>query len=166
MMKRINLFRNMSLISGFLICTGFMVSAQEAILAAGGHAKGTGGSASYSIGQVFYNLHALTSGSIAEGVQQPYEVYVISGTEETDMISLECRVYPNPVNNFLMLQAGHTGALPLFYQLYDNQGKVLLNKRITIEECVIPMAQYAAGVYYLRVQTHNKSLRTFKIVKH
>jgi hypothetical protein len=165
-MKRIRLLRNLTLSAVFAVSSGILVFAQEAILVAGGNATGNGGSASYSIGQVFYNLHALASGSIAEGVQQPYEVYVISGTEETDMISLECRVYPNPVSVLLLLQTGNTENLPLFYRLVDSNGRVLLDKRITVEECAIPMVRYAAGVFYLVVRTRDKNLRTFKIIKH
>ena len=46
-------------------------SAQETIPASGGDAKGSGGSVSYSVGQLFYRIYPGTNGSVAEGVQQP-----------------------------------------------------------------------------------------------
>lgn len=165
-MKEIRLPRNILLMAGLLLSIGLMeLPAQETILAAGGNATGSGGSASYSIGQAFCSIHSLTGGSITEGVQQPYEVYVISGMEETDMITLEFRAYPNPVSGSLYLKAEQPGNLPLFYRLYDSNGRMLVNKRITVDECVVPMEHYAAGLYYLNVMTPEKKLRTFKIIK-
>jgi len=166
-MEEIRRFRNILFIAGLLLVTGLMeVRAQETILAGGGNATGNGGTASYSIGQVFYCVHLMTGGSIAEGVQQPYEVYVISGTEESNVITLSCRAYPNPVTGFLFLKTGYTENLPLFYRLIDNNGRMLLNQRITGDECVIPMESYAEGIYYLHVMTTEKNIRTFKIIKH
>ncbi len=166
-MKQIRPLRNIMLITGLLLSLAFVkLPAQETILTAGGNATGSGGCASYSIGQTFYSVHSLTEGSIAEGVQQPFEVYVISGTQETDMITLEFRAYPNPVTGLLFLKTGYTENLPLFYRLVDSNGRILLNKRITGDESVVAMEKYAAGIYYLNVMTPEKNLMTFKIIKH
>jgi hypothetical protein len=40
---------------------------------AGGEATGSGGSVSYSVGQVVYTTNTGINGSVAQGVQQPYE---------------------------------------------------------------------------------------------
>ena len=50
--------------------------AQESPTAAGGEATGTGGTSSYSVGQVVYTTATGTNGSLAQGVQQPYEISV------------------------------------------------------------------------------------------
>jgi hypothetical protein len=51
------------------ICTA---NAQESILASGGNCAGSGGSASYSIGQIGYSNSSNNFGSVNDGVQQPY----------------------------------------------------------------------------------------------
>jgi hypothetical protein len=51
----------------FAVCT---IRAQDALVASGGNASGTGGSVSYSIGQLFYTGNSSASGSVAAGVQQ------------------------------------------------------------------------------------------------
>ncbi len=53
-------------------------SAQEVIPASGGNATGSGGSVSYSAGQVFYSIITGETGSVAEGVRQPYEISVVT----------------------------------------------------------------------------------------
>jgi hypothetical protein len=74
------------LAKGFLILLSTLtfslstIHAQEAIPAGGGNASGSGGSASYSVGQVVYTTNTGTNGSAAQGVQQPYEISVVSGT--------------------------------------------------------------------------------------
>lgn len=49
--------------------------AQTSILASGGDNSGSGGSVSYSVGQVFYTTNTGTSGSVEQGVQHPFEFY-------------------------------------------------------------------------------------------
>jgi hypothetical protein len=49
-------------------------SAQTATVSAGGNAIGTGGSVSYSVGQIAYTNNSNSNGSVAQGVQYPYEI--------------------------------------------------------------------------------------------
>ena len=58
------------LISLFVVIATLEIHAQEAVAASGGDASGTGGSSSYSIGQVFYSNYIGLNGSEAQGVQQ------------------------------------------------------------------------------------------------
>ena len=71
--------------------------------AAGGNASGTGGSVSYSVGQLFFTTAFGTYGSVSEGVQQPFEISVLSGVEDITGIDLYYSVYPNPTIGKLTL---------------------------------------------------------------
>ena len=53
-----------------LFSSSFCANAQDAIPATGGDATGSGGSASYTVGQIGYTTNTGTNGSVAEGVQQ------------------------------------------------------------------------------------------------
>ena len=46
--------------------------AQESPTASGGEATGTGGTASYSVGQVVYTTNTDATGTVTQGVQQAY----------------------------------------------------------------------------------------------
>lgn len=72
---------------------------QETVSAGGKEATGTGGTVSYTIGQVVYTTNTGTNGSVVQGVQQPYEISVVTGLEEAEDISLEFSIYPNPVTS-------------------------------------------------------------------
>ena len=83
-----------------LLLFAFTVNGQESINTSGQNATGTGGSASYSLGQVVYTTYSGTNGSVAQGVQQPYEISVVLGIEYTN-INLIMTVSPNPTKDLL-----------------------------------------------------------------
>jgi zinc transporter ZupT len=62
-----------------LIAFGTMIlQAQETIPATGGNVVGSGGSVSHTVGQLLYNTVSGTNGTVAQGVQQPYEISVVT----------------------------------------------------------------------------------------
>ena len=44
------------------------------------------------------------NGSAAQGVQQPYEISVVTAVEKALDISLEMVVYPNPATDFIKVE--------------------------------------------------------------
>lgn len=146
------------------------LQAQESVNATGGNASGSGGSASYSVGQVVYTTNTGTTGSLAQGVQQPYEISVVTGIEQFKGINLSVTVYPNPTTDYLTLsidnnvQAQHS--LPqLSYQLFDTNGKLLQSATIKESQTSINMSSLVRATYFLKVSQNNTSLKTFKIIK-
>jgi len=138
--------------------------AQEVVNATGGNASGSGGSASYSVGQVLYTTNTGTGGSVAQGVQQPYEISIISGIENVS-ISLTCKVYPNPTTNFVLLKVESDNSKDMSYQLFDINGKRFDTKKLEGNEITISMEQYVAGTYFLKIIENNREVKTFKIIK-
>ena len=144
---------------------GIASQAQEAVSAAGGNASGSGGTASYTIGQVVYTTISGASGTITQGVQQPYEILVNSGIEEAKGISLECIVYPNPTNDLIKLKIENYKLENLSYQVYDINGKLLQNKKTEGSETIISMSDFVPATYFLKVTDNKKEIKVFKIIK-
>lgn len=150
----------------FLLGLGLSgLQAQEAIPASGGNASGSGGLASYSVGQVIYSTNTGNTGSVAQGVQQPFEISVVSGIEKAKGINLECMVYPNPTTDILTLKIENYNHENLSYLLYDISGKVLKNEKLTENETSIPMADFVPAIYFLKVTDNQKEIKSFKIIK-
>jgi hypothetical protein len=146
------------------------IRAQDAIPASGGNASGGGGTVSYTVGQVVYTTNTGTNGSVAQGVQQPYEISVVTGIENSMKINLSCMAYPNPATTYLTLKTENTDNENLSYQLYDINGKLLENKKVEGNETTIFMEHRPVATYLLKVvQTDQASLpkeiKTFKIIK-
>lgn len=136
------------------------------LAAASGNAAGAGGSASYTIGQVFYNTASGGNGSVAEGVQQPYEISVLSAVKNIAGIDLSYSVFPNPVSEMLILKLENVENFVCTYQLYDGNGKLLRTDKIKEKVTGIDFTELTASVYMLKIIHKNKSLKTFKIIKY
>ena len=138
---------------------------QESIVIAGGNATGTGGSSSYSIGQVAYITLPGSDGSISQGVQQPYEINTL-GNDEFTGINLLMTAYPNPTVDVLNLVVVNDELDNLSYNLYDMTGKIISkNSKITTSETSVSMHELNQGIYFLAVNKNNKTIKTFKIIK-
>jgi len=141
------------------------LQAQTSVNATGGNASGSGGSASYSVGQVVYTTNAGTSGSVAQGVQQPCEISVVNGIEEAKGINLSVSAYPNPTTDYLTLEVNDYELSNLSCQLYDMQGKLLQSMKITGKQTSIVMSNLVPATYFVKVTENNKEVKIFKIIK-
>ena len=154
------------LISGIVFMSVLVltqVQAQEAIPATGGEASGSGGSSSYTVGQTAYTIGSGITGTVAQGVQQAYEISVETGIEESG-ISLSITAYPNPTTDILILKAD-IESLELIFHLYNINGKLLQSQKLNDSETSIDMSGFAPSTYIVKVFDNHKEVKTFKIIK-
>ncbi|HPR32460.1 MAG TPA: T9SS type A sorting domain-containing protein [Prolixibacteraceae bacterium] len=151
----------------FLICL-FSVTflfAQEGTSAAGGDIRGTSGTLSYSVGQVFYSETSTSGIALSEGVQQAFEIYRTSVDESFRYPSFRCSVYPNPTLRFLSLEMDLEPVSGFSYELLDTNGKRLKTETINEKNTSIDMASYSPAVYFLLIRQGSENLATYKIIK-
>jgi hypothetical protein len=141
------------------------LQAQESVNVTGGNASGSGGSASYSVGQVVYTTNTGTTGSVAQGVQQPYEISVVTAIEEAKGINLSITAYPNPTTDYLTLRIDEFEISNLSFQLYDMNGKLLQNEKITGNQTSIVMSNLVPATYFVIVTNGSQTIKEFKIIK-
>jgi hypothetical protein len=143
------------------------IQAQETISTTGGNATGGGGSVSYTIGQIVYTTNIGTNGSVAQGVQQPFEISVVIGIDEAKDIQLVCSVFPNPTLGLLKLKVENFTLTDLKYQLFDLYGRLLQSQKIEKAETEITIENSGATTYFLKITDGNKKeVKTFKIIKY
>lgn len=159
------LFKNsFSLLLLSSICLS--IHAQSVNPATGGNGTGTGGSVTYTVGQIVYTTNTGTNGTVSQGVQQPFEISVVTAIQNTDGIILECIVYPNPTRGQIKLVIKTKDFENLRFQLYDLNGVRIQDKKMNEEETEILMGSLFPSTYILKVLTGNKELKTFKIIKY
>lgn len=149
----------------FFLILRFSVQAQESINTAGENAIGSGGSASWTIGQVFCQTHTGTNGSIAQGVQHAYKITTVNAVDEAKAITLSVTAFPNPVTNYFILSINEFDISNLSFQLFDLSGKLLLNKEITSNNTIITIDNFKPATYLVKVMQKNKEVKTFKVIK-
>ena len=150
-----------------LLCSFFprMTEGQEAIVTTGGTATGTGGSATYTAGQIVYSTISGTNGYIIQGVQQPYEISVVTAIENAEDIALESILYPNPTEGSIKLVIKSFEDENMRFRLYDMNGLLLQDKKILDKETVISLDNLSSALYVLKVIKDKLEVKVFKIVK-
>jgi type IX secretion system substrate protein len=138
------------------------VQAQQVVTTTGGEASGSGGKVSYAVGQVFYTTSTGINGSIAAGVLQAYVISTILGIEHS---TIRLSLYPNPTTDILNLKIGNYGNNKMSYQLYDQQGKLLVERQMASDSAIIKMAGLSSSTYILKVAVGQATVKVFRIVK-
>ncbi|MFB6318396.1 T9SS type A sorting domain-containing protein [Saccharicrinis sp. FJH54] len=141
-----------------------VVNAQETIVPVGSNATGSGGSASYSIGQMVYKTKSSSDYSLSEGVQQPFEISVLTKNNELLENDIELKVFPNPATDLVTLSLKENDIKDLTYKLYNLKGKLLQSKIIT-GTTNISFKELSPSTYLLKVIVKEEEYMTFKIIK-
>jgi hypothetical protein len=155
--------KNLAMLWAVLLCAG-LAQAQVSVNSTGGNATGSGGSVSYSIGQVLYTTNTANEGSLAQGVQQAYEIIPVGINQNEPKISLS--VFPNPIADNLILQVNEFEHSTLNFQLCDINGKQLSKGQIIAKQTQINTASLSSATYFINVvNQENQKVQTFKIIK-
>lgn len=244
-------FVTIFVLSIMVLCrqTGY---AQQAFVAAGGEATGAGGTASFSVGQVLDTAPTSVSGSVSQGVQQPYVNSVLPVTltyftaiaikdrvelqwetamernnhffsverskdaihfskiahveaagnfagsskyswtdndplmgtsyyrlkqTDFDLTSTDSRirvvtisslagtfVYPNPAQDLLTVMDEMNRKDDRFYQIFDLNGRVVVDKKPLGTQKMIDLTQLLPAAYIIRVDNQSE-VKEFKIIK-
>lgn len=177
-MRQISLF--MRVAAGIGMCCMLNQSyAQDAISAAGGNANGSGGSASYTIGQTVYTASSSATGSVSQGVQQAYTITEnpVPGTPATNNpnsenpiangiaeSSIQCAVYPNPVADQLVVSLEDEFS-DVSLLLFTADGRVVSEQSTVSQTAQIDMSQLAQGTYVLHILQGGTLAKMFTVVK-
>ena len=138
-------------------------ASHQVLSASGGDATGSGGSVAYSVGQIVYTTNTGATGSVAQGVEQAYEISSV-GIKET-ALNISLSVFPNPTSDFLTLKVEDYNNEALSYTLLDEQGRLVFNEQITTQDTQVAMSTLASGSYFINIVQTNKKIKTFKIIK-
>ncbi len=139
--------------------------AQEAVINLGGNASSNAGTVSYSVGQLVFNTTSGSTGSVSQGVQHPYEISVVLGLEEAIVTNLNLYAYPNPTTDLITLKVDNVDNNQLSYQIFDFNGRLLANKKVSGNETNIYLGNFTSATYFLKVFQKSKQIKTFKIIK-
>ena len=142
-------------------CMSGALYSQSNFVATGGNASGSGGSISYSIGQIDYMTITGTGGAMTEGVQQPFVVPTSIIENEVDFTVV---IFPNPTSDFIEVIRKDIN-VNLNYELLDINGRIIERNNLNSFTKTIDMSSLPDGTYYLKVNSDDKMQKTFTIIK-
>jgi hypothetical protein len=156
---------NQFLSFGFIFIN-LVLSAQETIISTGLNSTGNGGTISYSIGQPACDFNSGNNGTISQGVQHPYEIYLDSTvSNDNSNLILDLIAFPNPTTDQLLLSYSDFKNEKLSYQLYNYQGELISIKNCENDKTLIDLKNYPSSTYILSIIKEKKIIKTFRIIK-
>ena len=141
-----------------------LLTAQEAFVSSANEATGTGGSLSYSVGQLITSSQTTDNTNIDVGIQQPLQIVTLSNPGVT-RVQLIVKAYPNPSTDFVVLSLTDTDFEGIQYTVYSLNGGLIAEASISEAKTSIDLRELSVGTYVLRVSQHQKDIKTFKIIK-
>ena len=101
-----------------------------------------------------------------EGVQQPYEISVITDVRGTGDFLPEVKIYPNPTDDLLIVKVNDQIQAHYIASLYDINGVLLIKREIERDETNLSMRGFTPGTYFLKISINEKEIKIFKIIKY
>ena len=158
------MFKLKQLFTFIFLLLNTVLSAQETFSSSGFNSNGNLGTIAYSVGQVAIDFNNGNNGSLAQGVQQPYEIFSTLGNEISD-INLKLIVYPNPTTDQLVLGIENIQVKKYYYQLFNIQGATLLFNKCLDNKTHINLNEFPSNTYLLSIIENNSVIKTFRIIK-
>jgi hypothetical protein len=155
-MNKISLF-------AILLCLSTLTWAQEAVVSSGNYHKNTSGSISWGLGESVIQTFVAGENIITQGFQQTR--LTITSVEEIPGLDFTIIAYPNPAHDFVNLKIEKDDFTDFRYELFDQNGRILKQGFFESNPIIIPFNDRSAGIYFIRVISSNKELKTFKILK-
>ena len=135
---------------------------QQALLSSGEYHQGTTGSISWSLGETAVSTLAEGEYIITQGFQQSKLTVTAIDVEPYPSISITA--YPNPTSSNLLIAVDGEIA-NLRYEVYAVNGLNIAGNHFDSNPQKIVFAHLNSGVYLIRIQLNNQTIKTFRVVK-
>lgn len=122
-------------------------------------------------GEGYYRVETSNGTVIAEGgefaqqVTHPFRIDTSMGKGDIAKGLNSIRLYPNPANSVLNIALPETMALPDGYTVYNSLGQVMDAGKFTSASQTLNIAEYANGVYFVKVASGENS-KTIQFIKY
>ncbi len=133
---------------------------QEIVSAQGDFYTNASGSIDFTIGEVVINTVTDGTNDLTQGFHQTNWNFL--GVEDFAP-NYEAIIFPNPTEDVLNIR---TSAFEnVTYTLYDAQGKLVMQDKLSAEQTPIQVSQLAPGSYSITLNNETQILKTFKLIK-
>ncbi len=144
----------------FSFFTVLMVTAQNVVATQGDSYSNSNAHIDFTIGEVIINTATDGTNFITQGFQQTN--WNLVGLEDFAS-NYEAIIFPNPTEDVLNIRTSMFENVS--YTLYDAQGKLVMQDKLSAELTPIQVNQLAPGSYSLTLNNETKILKIFKLIK-
>ena len=144
----------------FSFFASLAVSAQEVVSTQGDSYSNASGNIDFTIGEVIIDTGTDGANDLTQGFHQTNWNFL--GVEDFAP-NYEAIIFPNPTEDVLKIRTSTFENVT--YTLYDAQGKLVMQDKLSAEQTPIQVSQLAPGAYSLTLNKETHNLKTFKLVK-
>ncbi|XCF07577.1 T9SS type A sorting domain-containing protein [Tamlana crocina] len=152
----------LALATAFFGLAANQMDAQQTMVASGNNATGSGGSISYSVGQMIHVNNSSEDGSAIQGIQFAFDDANLSIIDL--QTNFEITTYPNPTTSILNVNINGIEEAPMDYQLFNTSGQIVRKGRVNGSSTKILVNDLPTASYILKIQ-NNQTTKSFKIIK-
>lgn len=147
-----------------LLASPFLVMSQQAVVAGGGHAKGTLGSTDFTIGQIDHITVQGKQIAMTQGMQQPYMTIVNPDSIATLPSAI---IFPNPVVEKFILRVQKGDPATMKFIIHSIDGKPVIKQNLATKDTEVYMGGLQSAMYVvtLRDKKTDKILQVIKVIK-
>jgi hypothetical protein len=144
----------------FSLFATISVTAQEVIATQGDSYSNASANIDFTIGEVIINTGTDGTNDLTQGFHQTNWNFV---SIEDHVPSYEAIIFPNPTSAILNIRTSSFENVT--YTLYDAQGKLVLQDKLSSVQTPIQVSQLAPGSYSLTLNNDTQNLKTFQLIK-
>ena len=148
------------LITLLALSSTLATTAQEIVATQGDSYSNTSMQINFTIGEIIINTESDGVNTLTQGFHQTNWNFV---GLENHTPEYEATIFPNPTSDILNIRTSTFENLT--YTLYDAQGKLILQDKLSSEQTPIKVSQLAPGNYSITLTNEIQNLKTFKLVK-
>jgi len=130
------------------------LQAQEVVTTVGSYGETSSGSLSWTIGEPVIETITDGTNTLTQGFQQ--SKLTVTAINDLKVPGIELSVYPNPTNSFLSIEVKTDKQRDLLLSLFDLNGRLILQKKMTGNKQTIKMQNYKPATYILKVSEANR----------
>lgn len=147
-----------------LLCVLQTTAQQQIIGNSGGNIRSEYGSLSWTIGEPVIKTIKGNNCFLTQGFHQSN--LIITEIEDSPSLSYKINAYPNPVSTTLIIHIDNPNIPNMSFSIISSSGSVVKSGQIYDFNTSVPVQELVASIYFLKIYDKNKSVKTFKIVKH
>lgn len=148
----------------YLFGMGFnYLKAQSVTASAGDQNKSTKIDLNWTLGEIIVESTSKDELVLTQGFQQP-KIEVISLQEE-DVPVNACMVYPNPTNDYVILELTKSIQVPVKFSLFNSEGIAVIKGELTESRNFVSLRSIPTGTYILKLNIYDNNSIMFKIIK-
>ena len=139
-----------------MLLTTITATAQEVVSTQGDSYSNASANIDFTIGEVVINTGTDGTNDLTQGFHQTNWNFL--GVED-HAPNYEATIYPNPTPEVLNIK---TSAFEnVTYTLYDGQGKLVMQNKLSAEQTSIQVSELAPGSYSLTLNSEAQNLKSF-----